>query len=1258
MQFIKDGPDIPERLLQAHEEGGVVFFCGAGISRSAGLPDFEGLVKKLFESVGVDPNNNKEQREAIKARQYDTAIGLLEKFRNDRKMVRKKLASILKLNSDIKNSTEIHEALLMLSRDRKYLDNSDGRMRLVTTNYDRLFEEIITKKYPSMERFRAPLLPIPKKSQWNGLVYLHGLLEENPTSTDLERLVISSGDFGLAYLTERWAARFVSELLHNYIVCFVGYSINDPMLRYMMDALAADRLLGEVPLDMFAFGDYSKGKYDDVAEQWKAKNVIPILYRKYKNHFYLRKTLCNWADTYRNGVRGKEQIVVELARSRPSNSTLEDDFVGRMLWALSDSRGIPARKFTDFSPSPSLDWLSVLSENRYHNADLYRFEIFPKSDTDKNITFSMIRRPPPYFLAPLMSIADDGAKRSEWDNIMWQLGCWLVNHIDNPKLLLWLAKQGGQLHDNFIRLIKDEMDKSADMNHDSETPRQMSSSGYDGKKTLSPAMRIFWNLMIAGRVRSRENSTGIDKHHMYHWCERFKRNGLTSDMRLKLREYLTPCVFLHEPIYRSIEGNDESKDIRHSIGWMIVLSVDHVHRDIKNLFNNEQWIDRLPELLSDFTSLLQDTLDLMHELGVEDEQDEKSHIHQPSISKHSQNRKFHDWTVLIDLARDAWVEVAEESCKRAIIEAELWWSMPYPLFRRLALFAAAQETKDNRPVIPDRIALEWLLADSCRWLWSGIAKREVIRLLVVLAKRLDKGMLAELEQAILDGPPSNISKSDIKFDDDNFIVDKKVWLRLAKIDESIDVLSEVAKKRLNSLSSQYPDWKLEKDQRDEFLFWADDIKRVPTKDLDQRDDWSQICRDDFEMATDVLCALAKKKDWPSGRWQEALRVWSEDEFTQKSWSKLAPILIDMPRSKLQCVANELTRWILSIAKTFEYYEDNFFTIINMILESDYEDYTGSEDSFTRAINHPVGIITEALIFWWHRMTLKDDQGFPEKIENIFTKLCDREIKRYCYGRIILAAYSVMLYRVDSKWTESHLLSLFSWSKCQEEARLIWGGFLWTPRLYLPLMDRLKKDFLEALNHLSKLSRVERVQYVAFLIFVIINLDDKFINDKAKGFVGELPSDIVPVVFDELLRMLEGSDNRRAEFWANRITPCIKTILPIEHDRISSVMINNISIFCIHSKEQFPNAISLLRDRMRAIEDIGYPIFELDQSDICINYPMDALNFLDCIIGKNTRDLPLSKLRCCLDAIIESNGDLVNDIRYKKLNSYLIESGER
>ena len=71
MQFVKDGPDIPEHLLEAHEDGHVVFFCGAGISYPAGLPGFEGLVKKLYARLGVIPRcraTGRHRRQAVRHR--------------------------------------------------------------------------------------------------------------------------------------------------------------------------------------------------------------------------------------------------------------------------------------------------------------------------------------------------------------------------------------------------------------------------------------------------------------------------------------------------------------------------------------------------------------------------------------------------------------------------------------------------------------------------------------------------------------------------------------------------------------------------------------------------------------------------------------------------------------------------------------------------------------------------------------------------------------------------------------------------------------------------------------------------------------------------------------------------------------------------------------------------------------------------------------------------------------------------------------
>ena len=341
----------------------------------------------------------------------------------------------------------------------------EGRTRLITTNFDRLFEKVIATKSLSVESFQAPLLPVPK-NRWDGLVYLHGLLTAAPTPSELDRLVVSSGDFGLAYLTERWAARFVSELFRNYTVCFVGYSINDPVLRYMMDALAADRLLGESPPEMFAFGSHSKGKEEERANEWRAKNVTPILYREHNHHAYLHKTLRAWAETYRDGVRGKERIVVECAIARPLASTKQDDFVGRLLWALSDPGGLPAKRFAELDPVPSLDWLEPLSEDRYRHADLGRFGVPPKAAVDDKLAFSLTRRPSPYPLAPLMTLVDAGARGSRWDEVMRQLARWLIRHLDDPSLLLWLVKRGGQLHDDLVWWIEHRLDELAKLERD------------------------------------------------------------------------------------------------------------------------------------------------------------------------------------------------------------------------------------------------------------------------------------------------------------------------------------------------------------------------------------------------------------------------------------------------------------------------------------------------------------------------------------------------------------------------------------------------------------------------------------------------------------------------------------------------------------------------------------------------------------------------------------------------------------------------
>ena len=447
MRFIKNGPDVPDRLIQNHEDGKVVFFCGAGISYPAGLPGFGGLVEKLYDKLGETPFPD--EQAALKEKRFDGVIDLLERRVNSRTLVRGYIAEILQPDYSRKGATDTHRALLSLAK------NNDGNLRLVTTNFDRIFAYID----PGLPSCAAPLLPIPKKSRWNGIVYLHGLLPKVPDPQALNQLVVSSGDFGLAYLTERWASRFVTELFRGYTVCFVGYSINDPVMRYMVDALSADRMMGETAPEVFAIGSFEAGKEDIRRQEWRAKGVTPILYREYrgrKGHALLHQTLQAWAGVYRDGLSGKCSIITREAGALPS-SIKDDGQVERVLWALSEPSGVPAKTFADLEPAPPIEWLAVFDEMRYRPNDLPRFGISPIPGGTDNMAFSLLRRRTPYELGPWMSLVDFDGNTGAWDEVMLQLARWLVRHLDKPEVLAWVLRNGAKLHPRLQKLIEDRV---------------------------------------------------------------------------------------------------------------------------------------------------------------------------------------------------------------------------------------------------------------------------------------------------------------------------------------------------------------------------------------------------------------------------------------------------------------------------------------------------------------------------------------------------------------------------------------------------------------------------------------------------------------------------------------------------------------------------------------------------------------------------------------------------------------------------------
>jgi len=216
----------------------------------------------------------------------------------------------------------------------------------------------------------------------------------------------------------------------------------------------------------------------------------------------LHRTLKAWADTYRDGILGKERIVVDYAMARPSASTRQDDFVGRMLWALSHKSGLPAKLFADFDPVPSLDWLEALSEERYRYSDLMRFGVPPHAEVNGKFSFSLVCRPASYTCAPRMMLVSGGTMDSQWDGVMFHLARWLVRHLDNPALILWLAQRGGQLHDRMVWLIEDKLDTFARLEREGNTDELARIRTQASNAIPRLLLRILWRLLLTGRVKS------------------------------------------------------------------------------------------------------------------------------------------------------------------------------------------------------------------------------------------------------------------------------------------------------------------------------------------------------------------------------------------------------------------------------------------------------------------------------------------------------------------------------------------------------------------------------------------------------------------------------------------------------------------------------------------------------------------------------------------------------------------------------------
>ena len=1158
------------------------------------------------------------EKEEFENGQYDRVLGLLES-RIGAELVRRAVVRALDLDPNANLAT--HRALIDLARA------SDGMYRLVTTNFDRGFEFAARDAGVSLDA--GPRLPVPKPGVWNSIVHLHGRISD--ADPEGRSLVLTSADFGAAYLTERWASRFLTELSRRFSVLFVGYSLNDPVVRYMMDALAADRAAGDVVGKAFVLDGCIDAEAEQRARAWKAKGVNPLLYDSRDNHATLHETLVKWAACHRRGLLGKESIVLEHGGKLPTRPFDQDPVVSQVVWAMSEESGHVASVFARLDPAPPVEWLDV-----FHEHGLFAMPLAP-SGTGNNGTW----------LVPLVDSGSRTTSAVPLHPVSEALGRWLTRHLEKPAVLDWALRSGSVLHPQFAEIIRSEL------KHNTNVPA---------------ALRQLWQVLAseAKLVRTNVNRSSFELHKALHSGE------WNIQLKLGLLEALSPVLEFGPSFHRALFP-DEPQD-PHDISPFAEVDVvprckDSARILIGAIHKSPKRQQVLVDLADDATSLLKQAMLLFEMVQMADSLWDRSYQDQPSIAPHPQNSALRDRTVLLELCRDAWIALREEDsmCARRLVER--WRSFPYPVFRRLCFFAMAESDLYS----PEE-CLAYLQEDDGWWLWSIYVYREKCCLLRRVWPRLGSSEAEQLVNRIVSGPPRSMFREDLREDEYKRTCDREVWLHLSKLDRTGRPLPELGKITLADLSLKYPGWKLEDEDRSDFPVWienwageppvekqdefvnlADDevIRRLGATPLSEDDleRWRYLLHLNPARASTLLVKMADKEVWRGEIWQASLESFATQKQLLSQWAIVAQVLLSAPDSLLAEICAALAWGLMQVAEAGDTeWGPHFWPLWDRLQPlafcSGPVDVT---DPLTTALNTPSGYLTQALLGCVAKKAPQQASDLSPDVWQRLTLLLTREGQSFEFARVLLASRLAWFHRLNPEWVEERFLPYFDW-KLSAEASGVWDGFLWQPTITPDLWPHIKAHFLTALTERHRLGHGgDRV--CELLGAIRINHPDWLTENETRDSLRHLDGKGRARVADYIRRRLEGAGTKSEILWNDVVGPWLDKVWPKDLNMREPDSSLSLAMAATYAGASFEAAVNVIIPLLVGADYCSLLWDRLLETGLAKSKPASVLTLAGSIVN-TAFDCADPKLRQILEEIRKADPELADRKEFYILDTYL------
>ncbi|WP_105101416.1 SIR2 family protein [Microbulbifer pacificus] len=1261
MRFFADGPSIPDLLLERCDAGRVVFLCGAGVSSPSGMPTFVGLTQHVIEFF--DPPADSEIMTAFRPHLDDPSaanvpldqIFNLLHLEYGKDEVNALVTERLSVPLEIKDFGREHGLIKRIS------SSQSGVPQIVTTNFDRLFEA--GQQGEHLVPHVPPAFPdLNFGSKIEGITYLHGRLVE--VASESHPYVLSSADFGRAYLSEAWATNFIRHLLERYTVVLVGYQAEDPPVKYLLQGLNHDGQYDRSRL--YAF---DRGRPEEIEAKWRDRGVTAIAY---SDHPDLWRSMEAWADRADDPRRWRASII---AKCQQDPKDLASHERGQVAHVLRTVQG--AKLFSEADPVPHPEWVCVLDANVRSAKQSGGYgdgaEVFDPwaaygldddlrdiSDDDRRLGVSNDN-------LLVWRYEDDnphdshrlGGRQAEgFETTPIRLGHlinWLSKSIDSPVLAWWAIRQNG-LHPRLLQQIEWQMERSV---------------------VLHERARHIWSLILEHHRDPRNRQWNGD---WFDFKKRVNAEGWTASVLREFRRVAAPRLEIKPPY-----GLRQSRPP--CVPWEEIHFDDLGQWEIVLLERHNEDLDVSDDLLPQVFGILEEQLTVASGLLTDIETvyfriptcypgravEGKEHI--------SDAAEVVTWFVqLFDRMVAKWPELANA-------HATTWPATDRFFFRKLKLYAFSKVDAFEA----DHVAEEVLSLDQ-ETFWDTDVARELLFLLVDRWGEFSQENQNQLTDRILAGPDKLSHWSDEKFPEfrDECAARYARYLELQgcelKVDRSerlaemISGIPEWSDGRANSTviewgsrggwigTDETPDTVLDLPVSDVVARAKEDLKRDFDSFTEKRP-FTGLVKANPRKALSALTIAGRSGDYPEAFWSSMI-----NDLPANISPRLRQVFLNriarLPQEVIAELRYTLGRWLKqNLVAVLEFDDDLGWDVYDHIVDGILSGGVNvtksglgevrqggkviqrSRRTFSHAINGPIGMCAEAL---FHAVPgEKQEAGslIPDHIKSRIERLFAAPGEGSDHAVSIACSKLNWLMFVDPAWTRKHLIPMLALEHSAAEPA--WNGFLHGRVPCSPLAEIIKPSLLYLFPWIEGFSWDRDLSKVAAEWLGYMRV---FHSDEPGGLSRREMRSVLRAMSDDtrnrFIFWLGRVGQKNENGWVKLVVPLINEDWPRERRYRTSASMKAWIRLLDNTGDSFPTVYEAVKKFLVPVETIDHPFYRFAQeiSDvrpITALFPEATLDLMSRVTPQ-VLTRPPYELPTVLALIEETEPELTSDPRYLRL----------